>query len=64
MVVAMSFGFTKKWKQLTVKNLIITYMYVFFVNLLLTFTNEPANQLVIITIYFWAKPVNLLMVYI
>ena len=32
-------SFTKKWKQLTVKKIIITY--VFFVNLLLTFSNEP-----------------------
>jgi hypothetical protein len=61
MVVDMSF--TKKVKTGNCKILIITYK--FFVNLLLTLTKQPANQLVKITIYLWGnKSVNLLMVYI
>jgi hypothetical protein len=47
MVVDMSF--TKKEKTGSCKILIITY--IFFVDLLLTLTNQPANQLVKITIY-------------
>jgi hypothetical protein len=47
MVVDMSF--TKKVKTGNCKILIITYK--FFVNLLLTLTKQPANQLVKITIY-------------